>query len=71
MIEVETFRILFGAAFFVVVYLAGFWSGRRIGFHQGIATWQKSYRDMTPQDIAAHKKIIREMDCTKPTGTGE
>lgn len=53
----------------VIVVIAGFcgygliflWIGYRLGYQHGLATWQQSFRFMTPKQIAEHKKIVRLM----------
>ena len=36
----------------------GMWVGYRFGYSNGLATWRKDYKSMTPRDVAAHKRII-------------
>jgi hypothetical protein len=40
-----------------------FWVGYRVGFANGLATWRKDFRRMTPDDIAEHKRIVEQIRC--------
>lgn len=37
------------------------WMGYRLGFNNGLATWRKDYRFMTPVDVNRHIAIIKQM----------
>ena len=62
MILVDPGRVIIGCGIIsFIMFGMGIWLGYRQGFANGLATWRKSYRYMTPDDIAKHKGIINVM----------